>query len=151
VGALAVVRPDDQNVPLLLHVLGSMVLVGGLLTGASILAFARGERRLLRLGYFSLLFVAVPGWVAMFAGAEWIYREQGLADEPIDSTWVLIGFIAAEGGALLLLISLVLGGIGVRRLRTERGERLLKATMLLAFVLLAANVVAAWAMTAKPD
>ena len=41
--------------------LGAMILVGGLLTGASRLAFARGERELLRLGYWSLLAVALPG------------------------------------------------------------------------------------------
>ena len=37
-GLLAVVRPDRWNFPLFLHVLGAMILVGGLLTGASSLA-----------------------------------------------------------------------------------------------------------------
>ena len=42
-------RPDSWNYLLLLHVLGAIVLVGGLLTGVAALAFARGEARLLRL------------------------------------------------------------------------------------------------------
>ena len=128
-----------------------MILVGGLLTATSALAFARGNARLLQLGYWSLLVVALPGWISMFAGAEWIYREQGLGDEPIDSTWVLTGFLTAELGGLLFLISLVLGGIGIRRLRSGRGTGLLKATMVISLVLLAASVVAIWAMAAKPE
>jgi hypothetical protein len=47
---LATVRPDEENLPLLVHVLGATVLVGGLLTGASALAFARGDVKFLRLG-----------------------------------------------------------------------------------------------------
>ena len=69
-GILAAVRPDEQNLPLLVHVLGAMILVGGLLTGASALAFARGNVGNLRLGYWSLLAVALPGWVLMRVGAQ---------------------------------------------------------------------------------
>jgi len=67
---LAAVRPDSWNFPLFLHVLGAMILVGGLLTGASALAYARGEARILRLGYWSLLAVSLPGWVLMRIGAQ---------------------------------------------------------------------------------
>ena len=35
---IALIRPDSWNFPLFLHVLGAMILVGGLLTGASALA-----------------------------------------------------------------------------------------------------------------
>ena len=59
-GVLAAVRPDEWNFPLFLHVLGAMIFVGALLTGASTLAFARGDVRLLRLGYWTLLVVALP-------------------------------------------------------------------------------------------
>ena len=147
---LAAIRPDSWNLPLLVHLLGAMVLVGGTLTGASALAFARDDARLTRIGYFSLLAVALPGWVTMFVGAEWIYRREGLVDEPIDSAWILIGFLVAEVGGFLLLAALVLGGIGVHRLRQDKGARPLKAAMVLCFVLLASYVVAVWAMAAKP-
>ncbi len=128
-----------------------MILVGGMLTGASALAAARRDARLLRLGYWSLVAVGLPGWVVMWVGANWIYSKEGLDDEPIASVWVGIGFVVAELGLVLFLLSLVIGGIGIRQLRRGRGTGLLKATMVLSIVLLASYVVAIWAMTAKPD
>ena len=79
---LAAVRPDSWNFPLLVHVLGAMILVGGLLTGASALAFARGDARFLRLGYWTLLAVALPGYIVMRIGAQWIYSKEGWDDLP---------------------------------------------------------------------
>jgi len=152
-GILAAVRPDEQNLPLLVHVLGAMILVGGLLTGASALAFARGNVGNLRLGYWSLLAVALPGWVLMRVGAQWIYSEQGWDDPPDDvdePAWLGIGYVVADAGGLILLISLITGGIGVRRLAAGKGSGLLKATLILSLILLAAYVVAAWAMSGKP-
>jgi hypothetical protein len=149
---LALIRPDNWNFPLFLHVLGAMVLVGGLLTGASSLAFARGDVRFLRLGYWSLLAVSLPGWVLMRAGGEWIASREGWTNMGVkDPTWLGIGFLLADAGGLILLISLVLGGFGVYRLREGKGAGLLKATLVLLLVLLAAYVVAVWAMSGKPD
>ena len=51
----------------------------------------------------------------------------------------------------MLLVALVVGGIGVYRLREGKGAGLLKVTMVLSILLLAAYVVAAWAMAGKPD
>jgi hypothetical protein len=148
---LAAIRPDSWNFPLFLHVLGAMILVGATLTAASALAFARGNRQLLRLGYWTLLAVGLPSYVLMWAAAHWIYSKEGLDESPIDSAWTTIGFVVAEGGAVLFVISLIVGGIGVRRLGEGRGEGLLKATMVISLVLLAAFVVAVWAMAGKPD
>ena len=151
---LATIRPDGENFPLFVHVLGATVLVGGLLTGASALAFARGEARFLRLGYWTLLFVALPGYIVMRIGAQWIYSESVWDDLPEgvdDPTWLVIGFIVADAGALLTVIALILGGIGVRRLRDGKGGGLLKAAMVLALLVLAAALVAVWAMAGKPD
>jgi hypothetical protein len=140
------------NVPLFLHVLGAMVLVGGLLAGVSLLAFARGSVGLLRLGYWTLLGVAFPAYVVMRIGAEWTADEEGLNAEGVPTpTWLDIGYLVADAGALLLLISLILGGIGVRRLRRGGGTGPLKATMVISLLVLAAAVVAVWAMSAKPD
>ena len=47
---LAAIRPDSWNFPLLVHVLGAMILVGGVLTAAAALVLARGNARRLRLG-----------------------------------------------------------------------------------------------------
>jgi hypothetical protein len=147
---LAAIRPDDWNLPLFLHVLGAMLLVGGLLAGGTALAIARGQVRLQRLGYFSLLALALPGWILMRAAAEWIYDKQGFTGED-DPAWLDIGFITAEGGGLLLLIGLILGAFGVRRAGRGGGSGLLTATAVLALVALVAYLVAVWAMGGKPD
>jgi hypothetical protein len=149
---LAVVRPDSWNFPLFLHVLGAMILVGGLVTGASSLALARGEARFLRLGYWSLLAVSLPGWILMRAGAEWIASKEGWTKSGVPSpTWLDIGALLADLGGFVLLVSLVVGGIGVYRLREGKGSGLLKATLVLAILLLGAYVVAVWAMAGKPS
>ena len=130
-----------------------MVLVGGLVAGASSIAFARGDTRLLRLGYWTLLLVALPGYVVMRVGAEWLYMKEGWDDLPDDQVpaWLDIGYIVADAGAVLTLIALIVGGIGVRRLRDGKGQGLLKAAMIISLLVLAAAVVAIWAMSGKPD
>jgi hypothetical protein len=147
---VAVLRNDSLDFPLFVHVLGAMILVGGVLTGASALAFAKGETRSLRLGYWSLLAVALPGWIVMRAGAEWIYSKEHWDDVPNAPTWLDLGSLLADAGGLVLLVSLVVGGVGVYRLREGRGAGLLKTTLVLSLVLLAAYVVAIWAMAGKP-
>ena len=148
---IAAVRPDSWNFPLFVHIVGATILVGGLLTGASALAFAKGDAKLLRLGYWSLLAVALPGWFVMRIGAQWIASKEGLDDLQDDPTWLAIGWTTADLGGLVLVVSLALGGIGVYRLREGKGSGLLKATLVLSLVLLAAYVVAAWAMAGKPN
>ena len=149
---LAPVRPHGWDFPLFLHVLGAMILIGGLLTGAACLFFARGDVKFLRLGYRSLLAVALPGWLVMRIGAEWIASKEPWGKNGIpDPTWLNIGFILADLGGLILLISLIVGGIGVRRLRGGKGSALLQTTLALSVVLLGAYVVAVWAMAGKPS
>ena len=153
IGLLASIRPDEQNFPLFVHVLGAMILVGGLLTTAGALAWARGDVGSLRLGYRALLAVALPGWIVMRVGAQWIYSEEGWDDLPDSAqpTWLGIGYLLADLGGLILLVSLIVGGIGVYRLREGKGSGLLKATLILSLILLAAYLVAVWAMSGKPD
>ena len=152
---LAAIRPDDQSFALLLHLVGATVVFGALLAGATSLLLARGETRLLRLGYFSLLFVGLPGLILLRLAGEWLYRLQNWDDLPEqigEPAWLGIGFIVADWGGLLFLLSLVLGGIGVRRLGNDKGGgALLKATMVISLVLIVAYVVAVWAMTGKPN
>jgi hypothetical protein len=151
VTVLASIRPDSWNVPLFLHVSGAMILMGGLLTAALALALSHGRESMLRLGYFSLLAVGLPGYLIMRVGAEWLYSKEGLDDLADDPAWVGIGYITADVGALLLLIALITGGIGVRKLRNGGGSGLLRTSMILSIILLAAYVVTIWAMSAKPD
>jgi len=152
-GLIAAIRPDEQNFPLFVHVLGAMILVGGLLTTAGTLAWARGDVPSLRLAYRTLLAVALPGWIVMRIGAQWIYSKEGWDDLPDSAqpTWIGIGYLLADLGGLILLVSLIVGGIGVYRLRDGKGAGLLRATLILSLILLAAYVVAVWAMAGKPD
>jgi hypothetical protein len=150
----ATVRADEQNLPLFVHVLGATILVGGLVSASAIMALAKGDARSLKLGYWTLLAVSVPGWIVMRAGAQWIYSEQGWDDLPDDfeePAWLGIGWLTAELGGLILLVSLIVGGIAVYRMRAGKGAGLLRVTMILSLVLLAAYIVAAWAMAGKPD
>jgi hypothetical protein len=149
---LAAVRPDDWNLPLFVHVLGAMILVAGLVTGASALGFARGDAKMLRLGFWALMLVSFPGWVIMRLGAQWIYSREGWDNVPdnLVPSWIGIGFLTADLGGLILVITLILGGIGVRRLQAGKSATLLKVTMVVSLVLLAAYVIAVWAMAGKP-
>jgi hypothetical protein len=152
---LAAIRPDNQSFALLLHLVGATVVFGALLASATSLLLARGETRLLRLGYFSLLLVALPGLILMRVAGEWLYRLQNwnkLPPQFAEPSWLKIGFDVADWGGLLLLLALVLGGIGVHRLRNgKEGTVLLRATMVISLVLVVAYVVAVWAMTGKPS
>jgi hypothetical protein len=151
---LAATRLDSWNFPLFVHVFGAMVLVGGLVAGASAIAFARSDVRFLRLGYWSLLAVSLPGWLVMRVGAEWIYSKEGWDDIPEsvgDPGWLSVGAIIGDAGGLILLVSFIVGGVGMYRLREGKGAGLLKATLVLSLVMVAAYLVAVWAMTGKPD
>jgi hypothetical protein len=146
----AAIRPDSIDFALLIHVLGAMVLVGAVVTaaGAGVLAWRDDSAVLRRLSYKVLLVVALPAWIVMFVGALWTESKEHL--DNVDLAWLGIGHIGAEGGGLLLLISIVLGGIGVRRSGSGGGSGLMKASSVIAVFLCAVYVVAIWAMGAKP-
>ena len=149
---LAAIRPDDVNLALLVHVLGAMVLVGALVTSstAAIVGWRDETAGLRRLSYKTLLFVGLPAWIVMRVGAQWVYAEENLDELAEDPAWLIVGFITAELGGLLLLIALILGGIGLRQSRSGGGGGLLKASAVIATVLLALYVIAVWAMGGKP-
>lgn len=145
-------RSDAVNIALLVHILGAMVLVGGLVTAASAAIVGWNEEgvALRRFSYWTLLAVAFPGYIVMRIGAQWVEAKEHLDELPDDPTWLGIGYITADGGGLLLLIALILGGIGIRKSRTGGGGGLLKASSAIATLLVAVYVVAVWAMGGKP-
>jgi hypothetical protein len=155
VSVLAAIRPDEVNFPLLLHVLGAMLLVGTLFAVAA--AIVGGWRRtdpadaaaLTRFGLRTLLIGVVPSYILMRIGAEWTASEENLPDD-FEAAWLDIGYITADIGALLLLVSIVLAILGLRRLRGG-GTVLGRAVGGISVLLLAAYIVAVWAMSAKPD
>jgi hypothetical protein len=148
----AAVRPDAWNFPLLLHVLGAMVLVALLATAAVVLTVSlRGDDRAsaLRLAFRTLLIGAIPAYLVMRVGAEWIASKEHLEDS--EASWIGIGYSVADGGLLLLLIITVLTGLASRRARGGGEPRALVrwSTGLTLFVILA-YAVALWAMATKP-
>ena len=147
---LAVVRPDDWNLPLFLHILGAMTLVGGLVLAASALAgsWGDGESAGARVGYRALLLAALPGWVVMRVSAQWLLDKEGLEDA--DLSWIEIGFITSEPLLLFLIGATVLAGMAARR-EPERARNLGRVATVLVGLLLTAYVVTVWAMTTKPD
>ena len=151
---LGATRPDDWNLPLFLHVLGAMVLVGALVLVVLSLASARGGDSAagLRLAYRSLLFAAIPSWIVMRLAAQWIASKEGLDDLDDPPAWVDIGFLTSEPTLLLLIAATVCAGVAARRAR-EGGRAfggLNTAALVLVSITLLAYVLAIWAMSAKP-
>jgi hypothetical protein len=152
---LAAVRPHSWDLAVFVHVAGAMILVGGLVTaaGAGILGWRDTATGLRRVSALTLLAVALPGWIIMRAGAEWVYSKEGWDKVPDNLTpsWLDIGYITADLGGIILLIALILGGIGLRRSRSGGGTGLLRASTVLAAVTIVIYVVAVWAMGGKPN
>jgi hypothetical protein len=149
---LAAFRPDSWDFPLLVHIVGVVLFVGGVVSAAALLGYARGDAKLLRLGYWPLLALALPGYIVLRIGGEWLNDKYNDLTPGVDEpAWLTIGYIVADLGALLLLASLIIGGIGVYRLRDGKGTGLLKATLALSIVIIAAGLVAVWAMAGKPS
>jgi hypothetical protein len=152
---LGAIRPDDWNLPLFLHVLGAMTLVGALVLVVVSLASARGAESAaaLRLGYRSLLLAAIPSWIVMRVTAQWIASEEGLDDLDEPPAWVDIGFLTSEPTLLLLIAATVCAGMAARRSR-DGGRSfggLNTAALVLVAISLLAYVVAIWAMSTKPS
>lgn len=147
----AVVRADEVNFWLLIHVLGAMVLVGALVLAltALFLTWRDGSEASARLAYRSLLIGVIPAWIVTRVAAQFLLDKEGLEDA--DLAWIEIGFITTEPGFLFIVIATVLAGLAMRRAR--RGEAPgagVKVAAVLGSILVAAYVVTTYAMTAKP-
>jgi hypothetical protein len=139
---LAAIRPDDWNLALFVHIVGAMLLFGAL-----VLVLMALVGRDMRLGYRSLLFGVVPGWIVMRGAAEWIAEKEKLGDLDPTPAWVDIGYMVAEPMLLFIIIATVCSGLAARR-QSSGGLR--TAAMVLVALMVVASVVALWAMTTKP-
>ena len=154
---VAAIRDPSVDWPLLLHVAGAMALVGLLVTAS--LALARAWRTadgdvslpLVRFGLWTLI-AAFPAWILMRIGAQWTYSREGWEDVPNEPGWLGIGYLTADIGGILLLLSLILAAVGLRRLRRpDPGSGVVRIATVIALLLVAVYVVAIFAMTTKPD
>jgi hypothetical protein len=150
VTVLAVIRPDEWNLPLLVHVAGAALLVGALVlaAGALLLAARSGEGSdvpaLTRFGSRTILFAVIPSFIIMRVGAELILSEEDLDPEP---DWIGIGYGTSDLGLLLIIAAAITGVIAARR---AGQSRTLGAAAWLCVIVLVLSLVAVWAMTAKP-
>jgi len=97
--AVMSIRPHSFDLPLFLHVLGAMTLFGTVL--ATLIATWAGKRG----AAFVSILVAVPAYVLMRGGAQWIYSKEGFSGHG-DPTWIGIGFMVADTGLLVLLLTI---------------------------------------------
>jgi hypothetical protein len=140
---LGVIRPNDWDLPLFLHILGAMVLVGSLVFVATSIAADN-----LRVGFRTLLLAVIPSWIVMRVAAQWIASKEHVDDLDPTPAWVDIGYSTSEGSFLLLIAATICAGIAARR---ARGGGLRTATLVLVAISLVAYVVAIWAMATKPS
>lgn len=151
---VAVIRPENWEWPLFLHVAGALLLVGGLVVVVTAGAAAVGRDRideaaaLRRFTFWMLVAVCLPAWILMRLAGEWVLDREG---DP-EASWIDIGFTIADTGLILLVVVAILSWFAARR---TRGENRRPATALVALPLaaayLAALFLAIWAMTAKPE
>jgi hypothetical protein len=152
--ALAPIRPDEWGLALFVHVLGAMVMVGSLVLAASYLFLARrdGSLEAAQVGFRSLLYAALPAFIVMRVGAQWIADKEGLTDS--DLAWIGIGFMISDIGAILVVVATVAAGLALRRARRAesagRGGPGAAVAAWVVAVLVVAYVVAIWAMATKP-
>jgi hypothetical protein len=145
---IAAIRPDSWNLPLFLHVLGATLTFGTTATVA-ILAFAGrsavSERAvwLRGLAFKIGFFVLVPAWVLLRIPAQVIDNKEFPHHEP---GWVGVGYPVTEGGALLIILMLILGWVS----RRKQESRAAAVVPWLATLFLVALGVAWFAMSAKP-
>jgi len=92
--------------PLFLHILGAMVLVGAMLTVLllAVTAWKRPLALLSKSAFRTLLIVAIPAWLLMRACGQWMYSEEGWSGDN-DPTWLGIGYLVGDFGLLILLIT----------------------------------------------
>jgi len=150
--SVAAVRPHGWDLALFVHVLGAMVLVGLLATIVVLLVVSlRSPERAetLRLAFRTALIGAIPAYLVMRIGAEWIVDKENVPD---DVSWISIGYSVSDGGLLFLIVVTILAGLALRRARRgPDGLTLTRVSVALTGILIVAYGVAIWAMATKPS
>ena len=147
---LAVVRPGSWSLVLYIHVVGAVALVATLIVALYpvLNARRRGDDAAARFAFRTMWMAVLPALIVMRVGAQLIVSKEHLEDS--DLSWIGLGFGIADGSALLVLITILLTGLAVRRARGGSAGGLLRAATVLIGIVLIADVVAIYAMTAKP-
>ncbi len=154
---LAADRPSEWELPLFVHVVGAMALVGSLVLAIVYLvpAWRGGSLENVTSGFRVLLYAALPSFIVMRGSAEWVADKEGYSDLPDDAIpdWIGIGYIISDASGLFLIISLIAGGIALRRARRGdggTGRTSTRVATVLVSIMLIAYLIAIWAMSTKP-
>jgi hypothetical protein len=143
---IALIRPDSWDLPLFVHVLGAVVLCGGVgavvLRAGAALHYDAHALMLRRTAFITTLVLVWPSYIVMRVGAQWILDREGL--DKNQPGWVGAGFAVSDGGILVLALITVLGWLSPRR--PGAGKFLAGLAVLYAIAL----GVAWFAMSAKP-
>ena len=115
-------RPDSWKLPLLIHITGAMILVGGMLGAAAASRWGAATWARSSSGTTRSSFVAFPGLVLTKIGATRIWSKES-AHSLIGAAFRTrrssldrgLGGTALDGGAGLLVLALILGWFGLRR------------------------------------
>jgi hypothetical protein len=153
----AAIRPDEWNLPLFLHVLGALAVIGTLALAVVLLlaAWRSGSTASLGTALRAITLGVFPSWIVLRFSAEWIADKEGYSDMDSPPAWIDIGYIGGDVGLLLIIIASVLGYLGLRRARREGSEAprsvgTVRAAAVVLAILLVVDLVALWAMTTKP-
>jgi hypothetical protein len=150
---LANIRADELELPLFIHVLGALTLIGAVVLTVAMLFTAWRDASVanLRLAVRSLTLGVIPAWVVLRVGAEWIADKEGYSDLDDPPDWIDLGYMASDVGFLLILLSAFLGWRALRKARADGSPSgTVRTAAILISVLLVLNLVALWAMTTKP-
>jgi phosphoglycerol transferase MdoB-like AlkP superfamily enzyme len=101
---IAAIRPDSWNFPLFLHVFGAIILFGSTLAAVTLSFAGWRAPTLSRSAFWTLLAGALPSWLLMRAGGQWIYSKEGFSGDN-DPTWLGIGYLVGDFGLLILLLA----------------------------------------------
>jgi hypothetical protein len=144
------IRPDDYHLPLFVHILGALCLVGSLVLASTYLFAARrdGTLEMVQMGFRALLVWALPSYLVMRVGAEWIVSKEHLADS--DDAWIGIGYMTADLGLLFIIASTIAAWMAVKKAREGQGSKGTTVAATLVGILIVAYVIAIWAMSTKP-
>ena len=151
--AVAAIRPDEWGLPLFLHILGALTLIGALaLSVALLLAAWRGDsRESLRSALRALTLGVIPAWIVLRGSAEWIADKEGFGDLDEPPAWIDVGYIVTDAGFLLIVISSLLAWVACRRSEAGASSAAVRVATVLIALLIVLNLVALWAMTTKPS
>jgi hypothetical protein len=103
-----------------------------------------------RFGFRALLYGAIPAFILMRVGAQWVASEEGLDDS--DAAWIGIGYISSDAGVLILIAATVTAGLTARRFTSgDARSGLSRVAPILTLLMVAVYLVVLWAMTTKPS